>query len=167
MRMAVDADLDGLAAMYSDAETMRYIAHRPLTRDQSRVALDRMRDRVSERGYGLMTTVLRDTGEFVGRCGFHVWSIELQDEIEIGWAIRRDLWGRGYATEAGAALREHGFDVLGRERLISVIDPENVASIRVAEKLGETLWKEIEHEGRRVLVYSIEREPATGEDSGA
>lgn len=157
LRPFVDDDLDGLAAMYGDSRTMRYIADLPLTREQSREALEGMRSRLAERGYGLMAAVSRETGELVGRCGFHVWSIELRDEVEIGWLIRRDCWGRGYATEIGASLRDYGFEMLGLHRLISVIDPANAASIRVAEKLGETLWKEIEHRGKRVLVYSVER----------
>lgn len=156
LRHLTEHDLDALAAIDGDAETMRFISGKPRTREQAAAFLRWTIESVAAKGYGLMATELRETGELVGRCGFHVWSIELQDEMEIGWLIKREHWDKGYATEAGLALRDYGFDVLGRRRLISVIDPDNLASIRVAEKVGETLWREIEHEGHRVLVYAVE-----------
>jgi len=62
--------------------------------------------------------------------------------VEVGWHVRRDLWGRGLATEAGMACRDYAFDELRVERLVSIIRPENRASCRVAEKVGMTVWRE-------------------------
>ena len=55
---------------------------------------------------------------------------------EVGWTLDRKFWGQGYATEAGRAAIAYAFDVLGWEHIISVIHPENLRSIRVAERLG-------------------------------
>lgn len=59
-----------------------------------------------------------------------------QPEVEIGYRLARPFWGKGYATEAAMAVRDYGFDSLGFDRLISLIDPDNTASVRVAEKTG-------------------------------
>ena len=69
----------------------------------------------------------------------------------------RRFWGRGLATEAARAARDHGFDTLGYERLVSLIDPGNLASRRVAEKVGLTLEKEVEKWGKRICVYAIRK----------
>jgi RimJ/RimL family protein N-acetyltransferase len=81
-------------------------------------------------------------------------------ELEIGWTIVRELWGQGYATEAALACRDHALGELGRDRVISLIAPENAASIRVAEKIGETLERrDIGGEAFRLTVdlYSLGR----------
>jgi ribosomal-protein-alanine N-acetyltransferase len=76
----------------------------------------------------------RETGELVGDCslsfddGFEEW--------ELSYGFRRDRWGRGYATEAGEACVRHGFDVLGVQKIVADVDPENAASAHVPEKLG-------------------------------
>ena len=76
----------------------------------------------------------RETGELVGDCslsfddGFQEW--------ELSYGVRRDRWGRGYATEAGEACVQYGFDVLGVEKIVADVDPKNPASVHVLEKLG-------------------------------
>jgi RimJ/RimL family protein N-acetyltransferase len=83
--------------------------------------------------------------------------VDETDEIEIGYHVRRDLWGRGYASEAARACREHGFSRLGAERLVSLIRPENLPSRRVAEKTGLSLWKEVTWRELPHCVYAIRR----------
>jgi RimJ/RimL family protein N-acetyltransferase len=96
----------------------------------------------ADRGFGLWALVLKENGEVIGDCGLVVQQIEGVGEVEIGYHVRRDLWGQGFATEAAQACREYGFHQLGRDRLISLIHPANRASRRVAEKNGMTLTKE-------------------------
>ena len=88
--------------------------------------------------------VLEDSGEFVGQCGLTIQEVEGKNEVEIGYLFLRRFWGRGLATEAARAARDHGFNTLGYERLVTLIDPGNLASRRVAEKVGLTLEKEVE-----------------------
>jgi ribosomal-protein-alanine N-acetyltransferase len=84
-------------------------------------------------------------------------TVDEVDEIEIGYHVRRDLWGRGYAPEAARACRDYGFERLGAERLISLIRPENIPSRRVAEKTGLILWKDVVWRGLMHCVYVVRK----------
>jgi RimJ/RimL family protein N-acetyltransferase len=91
------------------------------------------------RGYGYWAAELKATGELIGRVG--VWYPPFYPEIEAGWLIAREHWGSGYATEAGAEALRQAFATLGVDHVSSLIHPDNVASRRVAEKLGGKLEK--------------------------
>ncbi len=78
--------------------------------------------------------------------------------FELAGALARRWWGKGYATEGARAALTYGFRVLQRDRIISLVHPENRASIRVVERLGERLEKRIQHLGKEVLCYGIDRE---------
>ena len=153
-------DLDALHEMYSDASTMRYIgAGRPATREQSAEALLAAITQYEQYGFGLLATIHSETQELIGRCGYKLWQIEGKDCLEIGWMIHPAHTGNGYATEAGIGLREHAFHVLGWDEVISVIQPGNLASIRVAQKVGEEYWKDWSTPGGvRVRLYRIGRD---------
>jgi RimJ/RimL family protein N-acetyltransferase len=99
--------------------------------------------------------VLKETGELVGDCGLIRQELDRTVEVEIGYHVRRDLWGRGMAPEAAAACRDYGFEMLRAKRLISLIRPENLASRRVAEKIGLALWKTVDWRGLSHCVYVI------------
>ena len=88
----------------------------------------------------------------MGQCGLTVQEVEGKNDVEIGYLFLRKFWGRGLATEAATAARDHGFNTLGYERLVSLIDPGNLASRRVAEKVGLTLEKEVEKWGKRICI---------------
>jgi hypothetical protein len=84
----------------------------------------------------------------IGYCGlFYFPDIDGQPEIEIGYRLARSAWGHGYATEAALSVRDFAVTTLGIKRLIAMIDPSNLASIRVAEKLGMRYEKEVMLEG--------------------
>jgi [ribosomal protein S5]-alanine N-acetyltransferase len=118
-------DLDALAAILGDPETMRYY---PAPFDRAAVAdwIQRNRIRYLHHGFGLWAMVLNSTGELIGDCGLVRQTVDGADEIEIGYHVRRGLWGQGYASEAAQACREYGFAKLSAERLISLIRPENL-----------------------------------------
>ena len=78
----------------------------------------------------------KSDGICVGECGICVQEVAGEKEFEISYRLRRDCWGIGLATEAARACRDYGFKQAGLRRLISIIESENVASIRVAEKMG-------------------------------
>ena len=106
--------------------------------------------------------ILKSSGELVGDCGLTIQHVDGHGEIEIGYHVRRDLWGQGLATEAARACRDFGFQRLPVDRLISLIRPENLQSRRVAEKNGMTVWKEVLRQGLPHLVYAIRRDQADG-----
>ena len=93
----------------------------------------------------------------IGDCGLTRQTVDGTDEIEIGYHVRRDLWGQGYAPEAARACQDYGFARLDVDHLISLIRPENLPSRRVAEKTGLTLWKEVMWRDLPHCVYVIRR----------
>jgi [ribosomal protein S5]-alanine N-acetyltransferase len=117
--------------------------------------IERNRQRYARDGHGLWAMILKSSGELIGDCGLTVQRIDGANEIEIGYHVRRDLWGQGFATEAARACRDYGFARPPVERLISIIRPENLASRQVAEKIGMAVWKNIIYAGLPHLVYVI------------
>jgi [ribosomal protein S5]-alanine N-acetyltransferase len=106
-------------------------------------------------GFSRWTVVLKSTGELIGRCGPMFRAIEGVPEVELGYAFPRVHWGNGYATEAAKASLDYCFDVSSQRRIVAMIDPENHASIRVAEKIGMAFERMIEWEGEPATLYSI------------
>ncbi|HTS37784.1 MAG TPA: GNAT family N-acetyltransferase [Candidatus Solibacter sp.] len=161
LREFENSDADALALVLSDSETMRFY---PAPFDKAGVEqwIVRNQRRYAEHGYGLWAMLLKTSGEVIGDCGLTVQNIEGIDEIEIGYHVRRDLWGQGLATEAARACRDYGFARLEVDRLISLIRPENLPSRRVAEKNGMTIWKEIDWHDLLHLVYAIRRDESVG-----
>jgi RimJ/RimL family protein N-acetyltransferase len=163
-------DLDDLASFLSDPETMRYIgAGGTRTREQARVTLQHMIESCQARGYGQLGVERKEDRAFLGRCGLLVWDpatwtiteqVDGPLEVEIGYLLGRDHWGNGYATEAATAVRDWALAELGLERLIALIYPGNIRSIRVAEKLGMKADGEIEIFGNGVTRYSLGKRPA-------
>jgi ribosomal-protein-alanine N-acetyltransferase len=156
LREFVPGDIDALAAVISDPETMRFY---PEPRDRAGVEswIERNRRRYRDDGHGLWAMVLKSSGELAGDCGLTRQNVDGVDEIEIGYHVRRDLWGQGLAPEAARACRDYGFERLGAERLISLIRPENLSSRRVAEKVGLRWWKEVMWRELPHCVYMIRR----------
>jgi ribosomal-protein-alanine N-acetyltransferase len=160
LREFTPEDADTLALVLSDPETMRYY---PTSYDRAAVEqwITRNLDRYSRDGVGLWAMVLKSTGELVGDCGIIKQIVDGETLYEIGYHLRRDVWGHGFATEAAIACREWGFEHLQVERLISLIRPENVPSRRVAERNGMTVWKEVDWRGQRHCVYAVEKKTQT------
>jgi RimJ/RimL family protein N-acetyltransferase len=156
-------DANALELILSDPETMRYY---PAPYDRAGVEqwIEWNRKRYQEDGVGLWAIELTETAELIGDCGIVLQHVEGDALYEIGYHLRRDFWGRGFATEAAVACRDWGFAHLKAERLISLIRPENLPSRRVAERVGMTLWKEVEWRGFLHCVYSVGR--AAGDRDG-
>jgi len=108
-------------------------------------------------GYGYFAAVERASGRFVGRIGFT--NPEGWPGFEVGWTIASEFQRKGFATEGGRFLLQYAFEKMARDHVISVIHPENKASIRVAEKLGEKLEGRTEVGGMPALIYGIDRSP--------
>jgi RimJ/RimL family protein N-acetyltransferase len=156
IRPFAEDDEDAMAALFGDAEALRFWGP-PLGRAGVRERIGRNRERLAADGFARCAVVLRHTGELIGDAGLTRTDVEGSEEIELGWVVRRDRWGLGYASEAGAAWRDHAFGPLGLSRFVSLIRGDNTASRRVAEKLGmragrDAFWNEAPH-----IVYELER----------
>ena len=109
-------------------------------------------------GFGPYAVVEKNSQDVIGYCGlFFFPDIGGHTEVEIGYRLAKSAWGKGYATEAARIVCDHAFTTLGIKRLIALIDPSNVASIRVAEKIGMKYEKEVMLDGytHPDHVYSI------------
>lgn len=132
-------DLDAYAAISSDPEVMRHIGDgSALTRERAATQLARFAAHWEDHGYGLRAAVLRDGGGVAGFAGvMRAGQPGVRPgDVEIGWRLARSHWGRGYATEAALAVRDHAFGELRLARLVAFVRPANTASIGVMRKLG-------------------------------
>ena len=165
LRELTPQDADALALVISDPETMRYYPA-PCDRAGIEQWIERNRRRYQDHGVGLWamelkkaqdTDVQNDVQKIIGDCGIILQEVEGERLYEIGYHLRRDLWGQGLATEAAIACRDWAFAHLKADRLISLIRPQNLPSCRVAERVGMTIWKEVNWRGLPHYVYSVER----------
>jgi [ribosomal protein S5]-alanine N-acetyltransferase len=159
LRLLTMADLDVLAALYADPEVRRYFPDGTRTHEETRAELEWVIDVYYGRyGYGLWATVLKESGAFIGRCGLLPWDIGGRTEVEVAYLLDKEQWGRGLATEAARAIRDHAFTTLPVDRLICLVDPGNAPSRKVAEKIGMTLlWDDYVDEEGPAHVYAVER----------
>lgn len=154
-------DADALQKVLGDPVAMQFYPE-PLDRVQVEAWLARNRERYALDGFGLWAIVLKQSQELIGDCGCVLQEVEGQNEIEIGYHVRRDIWGQGYATEAARACMKYAFRQLSAERVISMIRPENLRSRRVAEKNGLTCERVIFWRGYEHCVYAKNRDQARG-----
>ena len=155
------ADLDDMATLLGDPRVMRYYPQ-PKSRQEAAAWIAWNRRLYRDHGFGLWLLTLRETGEFVGDCGLTPQQVDGVTEIEVGYHVRAALQGRGLATEAAAACRNHVRDVLKVDRLIAIIDSRNRPSQRVAEKLGLVVERDSDNNGRwrspqRIYVASLQQ----------
>jgi RimJ/RimL family protein N-acetyltransferase len=143
---------DGLAALdlYGDPVAMEFLGgvHPTVAADPGFVVRSWL-GRWDANGCGPFSIIRRMDGRWLGRTGILVWDARTwthttfgrsgeHAQPELGWALAREHWGQGYATEAALAVREWAYDDRGIERLISLIAPANLRSARLAERLGCT-----------------------------
>ena len=157
LRMFREDDLDPYAAMAADPEVTRHLGDgRPLSRADAWRQMAMILGHWQLRGYGMWAAEEASTGRLAGRIGF--FNPEGWPGFELGWTLAREFWGRGYATEGARRALEYGFTELGRERVISLILPANLPSVRVAERLGERPERSVDLFGSEALVYGITRD---------
>src|SRR4051794_31548393 len=133
------SDAAPFAALNADPEVTRYLRG-PMRRDESDELVARIRGHWQQHGFGLYALEIKETGAFAGFVGLAIPSFlpEVLPAVEVGWRLAREHWGNGYATEGARASLTHGFGELGLRQIISLIDPRNTASVRVAERLEMT-----------------------------
>ena len=146
-------DFDAYAEIHADDEVTRFTARRHLDRAEAFRHMAMIVGHWHLRGFGFWGVFERDTNRLVGRVGFH--QPEGWPAFELGWTLGRASWGKGYATEAARRCLDYAFNEMGRDHVISLIDPANVGSIRVAERLGYTPEGEWSYEGHKLIIYGI------------
>ena len=157
IRRLEPGDVDALAALWTDPEVTRYIGG---PRDAATVRANMEADAAAAAppALDLWTVVEKASGRVVGNCGLLEKTVDGRPEVELAYVLARGAWGHGYATAAGAAVCKYAFEGLGLQRLVSLIDPPNAASLRVAARLGMHLQGETARpDGRNTLLLVVER----------
>jgi len=155
LRPMLEADMDALHLIFTDPNVMAAFDGELLNREQMERWLQRNLHHQDEFGYGLFSVWLKGTGELIGDCGLEQMEVDGVQMAELGYDFRSDYWNQGYATEAALAVRDYAFDVLGLPQLISLIRVGNLASKRVAEKIGMELVDEFTRYNIRYWKYKM------------
>jgi [ribosomal protein S5]-alanine N-acetyltransferase len=159
LRHVRDDDLDVYAAMHAHPEVMRFSPERhPLSREETAALLTWIQSVYATKGYGLWAVVHTVRQEVIGYCGFTNYVLEGSDEVELGYRLAPAAWGQGFATEAAKACLQMAWHDMQLRRVVSLIEPENTASIRVAEKLGFRLERSLRLYDIPVDLYAVHHE---------
>lgn len=154
-------DLDAIHAMRSDPEIIRFLGGRPLSREEAWHRLTRIVGHWTLRGYGMFAVVEKRSGTLVGEVGLFDGCRGLHAQFdaapEAGWILAGAAHGKGYAGEAGAAAHRWFAATHGERRSVCIIAPENLASFRVAYKLGYKSFGQVEYQNEPVVM--LERIP--------
>jgi len=133
LRPPVREDFDGYAALVADEEAARFIGGH-LPRAAAWRKFLQMPGAWMIQGFGMFSVLEKASGEWIGQMG--PWHLEGWPGTEVGWAFRRSAWGRGYATEAATVAMDWAVDHLGWTDVIHSINPDNLASHALAQRLG-------------------------------
>ncbi|WP_342360178.1 GNAT family N-acetyltransferase [Terrarubrum flagellatum] len=157
MRAFQASDFDAFAAFYADAELTHFVGG-PQTRFEAWRNMSARCGSWILRGFGYWALEAKADGKIVGWCGLTF--PEGWPEQEIGWSLFREGQGKGYATEAARAARDYAYNVAGWTTAISLIDPRNHASRKVAERLGARYERDVPFLGKEIGIY---RHPSPAE----
>ena len=155
LRPLDEGDVDAIFAMRSDAEVMRFIRE-PQNRAESVNWVKLVSSRWTSDNVGFCAVIEKQTNKFLGWCG--LWRLKESGELEIGYAIAREFWGRGFATEAARFFLEYAFERLKPKKIVAVAEPENASSRRVMEKIGMKFVRLGEFYNRELVQYVITRD---------
>jgi ribosomal-protein-alanine N-acetyltransferase len=137
LRKLVPDDAEALYRIYHEPDVLKYFACAPPESiEVERAGIERHLGHYERHGFGLWATILRDSGELIGRCGLLAQKVDGADEVEVAYLLSPRFWGRGLASEAARTIRDFAFQSLGCSRLVSIIHPQNLASKRVARTIG-------------------------------
>ena len=157
LRQFTSGDVDNLLQIFGDPAAMRFYPA-PFDREKTAGWIRWSLDSCEKNGFGLWAVIRKHDQLFLGDCGPMLQPVEDRTEMEIGYHMLRREWGRGYATEAARACRDYAFSTLNYPRVVSIVNPLNMASRRVAEKVHTTMreftWVKT---GTTQCLYSTER----------
>src|SRR5437868_9876909 len=157
LRACTPADLDGLYLMTRDPEVMCYIGDgHALTRAETERNLATIIGAFHRRGFGRWALVLKETGALAGYCGLSMGNQEVG--VELAYLLAKSVWGRGLATEAGAACLRYGFEQLGLGAIAALTRPDNTKSRRVMERLNMKYVRDGDYHGYSCVWYSVSRD---------
>jgi RimJ/RimL family protein N-acetyltransferase len=160
LRPMLATDIDALYLIFTDPKVMESFGGEPLNREQMERWLQRNLDHQNKFGYGLFSVILKEEGILIGDCGLEQMEVEGEREAELGYDFRSEYWNQEFATESASAVRDYAFHILRLPQLISLIRVGNLASKRVAEKVGMELVEEFTRYGIQYWKYALKNRSA-------
>ncbi|MBF6619276.1 MAG: GNAT family N-acetyltransferase [Patulibacter sp.] len=161
LRQWEPTDRAAFAAINADAEVMRHVGSGPLGRADSDALWSQLHHDWTERGHAPWAVERAEDGALLGFCGLAIPTFlpQVLPAVEIGWRLRRDAWGRGYATEAALASFDAAWHRMGMAQIIAIVHPDNDRSLALAERLGMRVTNRTTHAptGWDVLVLRVDR----------
>jgi len=153
LRELAPSDDQAVATMFADPDVMKFVgAGGVLELEDAQRMIERERKHYADRGWGQWATMERATGRLVGVCGLILWpAIGGAEELEVAYLFAKPYWGKGYATEVATVLLKQALEI--RPDPISLIYPDNAASIAVAKKIGMVYEKDVPMQGSTVGLY--------------
>jgi len=149
------ADLEASRPIFTDPDVMRYISGgSPRSDAQICEFIARQQNHFRTRGFCLWKLLLKPQARLIGFCGLQPLQLDGASEVEIGWRLAKDQWGRGLATEAARVALQHAVEHAHLSCVIAIAMPENRASLRVMEKLGMNFERATQKDGFSVVVYA-------------
>ncbi|XKH49899.1 GNAT family N-acetyltransferase [Chryseomicrobium palamuruense] len=160
-----DTDLEPFRQLNADEEVMRFFP-RTLSKEESDAFCQAIIAEIKECGFGLYAVEVKAKNEFIGFIGFHraTFESDFTPCIEIGWRLKKEAWGKGYATEGAKACLEYGFEELGFDEIYSFTAEINEPSKHVMRKIGLEFVKVFDHPKvdpesmlRKHVLYYVQR----------
>ena len=149
-------DVEPLLDLFGDPQFMEAFQSPPFSRPEMEAWVRRNLEHQERWGYGLFALIHAESGELIGDCGLETIELHGGTETELGYDLRRDMWGHGLATEAALAVVRYAFDELRLPRVISMVRAHNVRSARVAEKVGMTAERRVRRGDIDYVVYGLD-----------
>ena len=152
-------DAEDFFRIYNDRKTKKFVVKTFISLEDVRGQIEKhIENHYKKYGFGLWATVLKENNRLIGRCGLLYQEVEGVEDLEVAYLFDSDYWGNGFAAEAAEMLVKLGFQRFGFNRVVAYIDPQNTASIRVAEKVGLKYEREIAQfkDFGKVSMYSLE-----------
>ncbi len=155
LRELTPDDTPALARILGDAEVMRHSVHGVMSEQSTGEFIEWCRHSYRQHGFGPMAVVDKSSSTLAGFCGLNAEQVDGADEVEIGYRLATAWWGRGIGTEAARATLAHAFGRLGVDSLIAIVEPTNVASVKVIQKLGFSGFIHSQYHRRGVRIYRM------------
>jgi RimJ/RimL family protein N-acetyltransferase len=153
LREFSDEDAASMFELNNDPEVIKFTGDKSFgSLEDARIFLENY-DQYALHGFGRWAVIQKSTGKFIGWCGLKYSATT--DDVDIGFRFFKATWNQGYATEAAKKCIQLGFDKFGIKRIVGRAMVDNIASIKVLEKLGLTFLKEFNFDGEEGVIYEI------------
>lgn len=150
-------DLDALVPILSDPEVMQYSTRGPISREEIITWIDNVIAEYNRLNFSVWAIILQEENKLIGYCGIRPIDLDGKTEIEIMFRLAKNYWNQGYAFEATKAAQQYAFDTLAINSIIAIVDPQNVRSLNVIDKLQMIYEKDSVYKNFPIRVYRLNK----------